>query len=387
MDFSTNDVTKSIVLSITHVDKKLLLMKRILFASCAVLLLGSFEGFAQDPTFSQFYANKIYINPAFAGAEQGLRLHFNYRNLWTSVPSDFSTFSAGVDVADHNISGGLGFIAINSKEGEGQLRTQQYGLMYSYRLIVLPRMFDIHMGIGAHYIRKDIEDWESFIFSDQINAYNNDIGVSAVTPPDRMYVEMPDFNAGALARFNIKLSGGRPPISNTIGFAAHHVSQPNESLMGRNEPLPIKYVGHLSTMIPVGKRKSKNPFYISPNVMYEHQKNLNTLNAGLYAIKAPVMLGVWYRNGGTFKIDNSDAVMINIGARFEDKAKRFMMQIGYSYDVTISKLAGSTAGTHEVACIIEFTRAALFGRKNPSARKRARNCYKWRGPNSMPKVF
>ena len=362
-------------------------MRRFLFASYTFVLLGSVEGFAQDPTFSQFYANKIYVNPAFAGAEQGLRLHFNYRNLWTSVPSDFSTFSAGIDVADHNISGGLGFIAINSKEGEGQLRTQQYGLMYSYRLIVLPRMFDLHFGIGAHYLRKDINDWDSFIFSDQINAYNTDIGATSVMRPERLYVEMPDFNAGMLGRFNIKLKGGKPPISTTVGFAAHHLSQPNESLLGRNEPLPIRWVGHFSTMIPVGKRKGRNPFYISPNVMYEHQKNLNTLNAGIYAMKAPVMLGIWYRNGGTFKIDNSDAVMINLGARFEDKAKRFMMQIGYSYDVTISKLAGSTAGTHEVAVIIEFTRAALFGSKNPSARKRARNCYKWRGPNSMPKVF
>ncbi|MFT4525577.1 MAG: type IX secretion system PorP/SprF family membrane protein [Granulosicoccus sp.] len=362
-------------------------MRRILFVTCAVVLLGSLKGFAQDPTFSQFYANKIYVNPAFAGSEQGMRLNFNYKNLWTGVPSDFSTFSAGIDVADHNISGGLGFIAINSKEGEGQINTQQYGLMYSYRLIVLPRIFDIHMGIGAHYLRKEIGDWDSFIFSDQINAYNNDIVGSSVVRPEKLFVEMPDFNAGFIARFNIKPKGGRRPISNTIGFAAHHLSQPNESLLGRNEPLPMKFVGHFSMMIPVGKKKSRSPLYLSPNIMYEHQKNLSTLNAGLYAMKAPVMVGVWYRNGGTFTIDNSDAIMVNIGVRFADKAKRFMMQLGYSYDMTISKLAGSTAGTHEVALIIEFTRASLFGSKNPSARKRARNCYKWRGPNSMPKVF
>lgn len=362
-------------------------MRQSLLLTGLVVLLGFSEGFAQDPTFTQFYANKIYVNPAFAGAEQGLRLHFNYRNLWTSVPSKFETFSAGIDVADHNISGGLGFIAVNSVEGEGKLRTQDYGLMYSYRLIVLPKAFDMHFGLGIHYLRKEIGDWDQFVFSDQLHPIYGNVNPSSVARPERLYAEMPDVNAGFLARFNFKVKRSRQPVSNTIGFAAHHITQPNESLLGRNEKMPIRWVAHYSMMWPVSKRKAKNPLYISPNFMYEHQRNLNTLNIGLYAMKAPVMLGVWYRNGGTFRIDNTDAIMVNVGARFADKAQRFMMQVGYSYDITISKLAGSTAGTHEIALIIEFTRAGLFGIKNPSARKRARNCYKWRGPKSMPKVF
>jgi len=37
-----------------------------------VLLLGfiSINASAQDPQFTQFYANPIYLNPAFAGCEK-----------------------------------------------------------------------------------------------------------------------------------------------------------------------------------------------------------------------------------------------------------------------------------------------------------------------------
>jgi type IX secretion system PorP/SprF family membrane protein len=195
-----------------------------------------------------------------------------------------------------------------------------------------------------------------------------------------------------LARFNIKPGGGsktvrsRKVIANTLGFAAHHITSPNESLLGRTEKLPIRFLGHYSMLVSLSKVRSKNPFYLSPNIMYEHQRNLSTLNVGLYALRAPIMIGLWYRNELKFESDDTDALMFNIGMRGMTRRKTFMYQIGYSYDLTLSKLAGSTAGSHEIAVIIEFTRAG-FGKKSRYAKKRARNCYNWHGPRSTPKVF
>ena len=80
-------------------------MMRILLFAITVGILVMSEAFAQDATFTQFYANRTYINPAYAGADLGLRFNFNYRNLWTAVPGDFSTFSGGVDIGDPNIFG------------------------------------------------------------------------------------------------------------------------------------------------------------------------------------------------------------------------------------------------------------------------------------------
>lgn len=365
------------------------MMRKLLILGTVSVLVWS-NAFAQDPTFTQFYANRTYINPAYAGADLGLRINFNYRNLWTAIPGDFSTFSGGIDIGDPNIFGGIGFLAVSGTEGEGQLQTQRYSLMYSYRLIVVPRMFDLHFGLDAAYLSKEIKDWDAFIFSDQLHPIYGNINPSNVEQPERLRAVMPDFNAGILARFNIKKGGGRmrsrKTIANSIGFAAHHITQPNESLLGRTEKLPIRLLAHYNMLVSLSKVRSRNPFYLSPNILYEHQRQLSTLNVGMYALRAPLMVGVWYRNEFKFEADDTDALMFNIGLRGMNQRKTFMYQIGYSYDLTLSKLAGSTSGSHEIALIIEFTRAG-FGKKSRYAKKRARNCYNWHGPRSTPKIF
>ncbi|MCF8278461.1 MAG: PorP/SprF family type IX secretion system membrane protein [Flavobacteriales bacterium] len=363
---------------------------RKLLLSVFIGVMGWTSAHAQDPTFTQFYANRTYINPAYAGADMGLRFNMNYRNLWTAVPGDFSTYSAGVDIGDPNIFGGIGFLAAVGNEGEGRLQTQRYSLMYSYRLIVIPRSFDIHFGVDAAYMSKEIKDWNAFVFSDQLHPIYGNINPSSVQQPDKLKIVMPDFNAGMLARFNLTPGGGRmrsrKTISNTIGFAAHHITQPNESLTGRTEKLPIRFLAHYTMMVSLSKVRSRNPFYLSPNIMYEHQRTLSTLNVGMYAMRAPVMIGLWYRNEFKFESNDTDALMFNIGMRGTNRLKTFMYQIGYSYDLTLSKLAGSTSGSHEIALILELTRAS-FNKKSAIAKKRARNCYNWHGPGTTPKVF
>lgn len=364
-------------------------MKRILLSSILISLIQVWNASAQDPTFTQFWAARTYINPAFAGADDGVRVHGNYRNLWTSIPGDFSTYAAGIEVGNPSLFGGLAFQAVIGNEGEGQLQTQRYSLMYAYRLIVIPRMFDIHFGVDAAYMSKQIRDWDAFVFSDQLHPIYGNVSPSNVNRPERLKVEMPDFNAGILARFNFMPGKGRSKtrkvIGNTFGFAAHHITSPNESLTGKTEKLPVKFVTHYSVMIPLNKKRTKYPVYLSPNIMYEFQKNLSTMNFGMYAMREPVMIGVWYRNEMRFEANDSDAIMFNVGVRGEDRRKTFMYQIGYSYDLTISKLAGATAGSHEIALTFEFRTRSRAKSKN--ARNRARNCYNFNGPKSMPKVF
>jgi type IX secretion system PorP/SprF family membrane protein len=364
-------------------------MMRLLLSTVLLAMLSVGSAYAQDPTFTQFFAARTYINPAFAGADDGLRVHANYRNLWTSIPGDFSTYAAGVDIGNPALFGGIGFQAVVGNEGEGQLQTQRYSLMYSYRLIVLPRMFDIHFGVDAAYMSKQIRDWDAFVFSDQLHPIYGNVNPSNVQRPEQLKVEMPDFNAGFLARFNFMPGKGksktRKVIGNTLGFAAHHLTSPNESLTGRTEKLPVKFVAHYSMMWPVTKRKIKVPVFISPNIMYEHQRNLSTMNFGIFAMRAPLMLGVWYRNELRLEADDSDAIMFNLGIRGTDRKNTFGYQIGYSYDLTISKLAGSVAGSHEIALSFEFRGAGKTKSKN--ARNRARNCYNFNGPKNTAKVF
>ena len=53
----------------------------------AIVLLSEIKIFAQDPIFTQFYSNPVYLNPAFTGSNKCPRIVSNYRNQWPSFLS------------------------------------------------------------------------------------------------------------------------------------------------------------------------------------------------------------------------------------------------------------------------------------------------------------
>ncbi|MBL7917274.1 MAG: type IX secretion system membrane protein PorP/SprF, partial [Bacteroidia bacterium] len=83
-----------------------------------------------------------------------------------------------------------------------------------------------------------------------------------------------------------------------------------------------------------------NESYLSPNILFQAQQKFRQLNLGLYYVKGAFVAGLWYRN--------SDAVIALIGVQNNN------FKFGYSYDVTVSKLSGNTAGSHEISLQIQF---------------------------------
>lgn len=66
--------------------------------SCCILLIFVCvsKSHAQDPQYSQYYANALYLSPAFAGADQNSRAIFATRYQWPGLDAAFvsNTFSA-----------------------------------------------------------------------------------------------------------------------------------------------------------------------------------------------------------------------------------------------------------------------------------------------------
>ena len=125
-------------------------MKKILLT---VLYVTVFLYFAngQDPTFSQFYANKIYLNPAFAGSQQGLTLATSYRSQWSYVPGGFTTYAVSADIQEPYLNSSFGFLALQDTEGEGLLTTTTAGLVYGY-ILRLSKTANIHMAMKTSLI-------------------------------------------------------------------------------------------------------------------------------------------------------------------------------------------------------------------------------------------
>ncbi|MDX1447161.1 PorP/SprF family type IX secretion system membrane protein, partial [Lishizhenia sp.] len=122
---------------------------------------------AQDPQFSQFYANPIYLNPAFAGTNGCPRVAANYRNQWPSLSGNYVTYSASYDQYFNNINGGFGVIATHDQQGQGTIQHSTLSLIYSYHLKV-NRKFTMLFGAKATWNQKFL-DWSRLTFGDMID--------------------------------------------------------------------------------------------------------------------------------------------------------------------------------------------------------------------------
>ncbi|MCE2743127.1 MAG: type IX secretion system membrane protein PorP/SprF [Fluviicola sp.] len=279
---------------------------------------------AQDPTFTQFYANPIYLNPAFAGSNNCPRFAVNYRNEWPNLSGNYVTTSASYDQYVKNISGGIGVLITNDQQGKGTIQTSMLGLVYSYHVKV-NRKFSLMFGARASWYQKTL-DWDKLTFGDMIDPRKGFIYATGDVP-----------RGGKRGFFDA--SAGVVGYSKNFffGFASHHLNEPNESMIIGNSKLPMRLTGHMGAEIKLGKKsRYNNGTSIMPNVIYQYQQGFQELCIGTYIKHNVFTTGIWFRN--------KDAFIVSLGIN----SKNF--KIGYSYDVTVSKLNNGTShGSHEIS--------------------------------------
>ncbi len=302
-----------------------MIVKRILMT---LLLLNACSAFAQDPEFTQFYANPLYLNPAFAGSSRCPRLNLNYRNQWPALTGTFVTYSTSYDQHFDGISGGLGLLVLNDKAGEGTLSTTDLSLIYAYQLNVT-REFSIRAGLQGTLVQKKV-DWDKLTFGDMIDPRYGFIYPTTEIRPETTK-SFWDFSAGLLA-YSSRLYGG---------VAVNHLTEPEESFIrpAPGSKLPMKLTAHAGALLPIaGKRNEET--YISPNILYQVQRDFQQFNVGVYVAKPPLVGGLWYRN--------QDSFIALVGLQ------QGIFKFGYSYDLTVSKLANASAGSHELSFSMQF---------------------------------
>jgi type IX secretion system PorP/SprF family membrane protein len=310
-------------------------MKNNIFKSVllvfTLILLGKSAN-AQDPAFSQFYSNPLYLNPAFAGANNGgcPTSTLNYRDQWPGIGRTYVTYSASYDQHVDALGGGLGVIVAQDKSGSGNLNTLHASLLYSY-LLEVNRDFTVKAGFEASYRTLNL-DWNNLTFGDMIDPT---YGFIYTTDEDIVNnasnVSFPDFSAGVLGYTENMF----------FGFSAHHLTQPDQGFISVSN-LPRKYTAHIGGNFPISRYKN-NVTTISPNFLYQKQQEFQQFNYGVYIKRGPIVGGLWTRNS----VKNFDSFILMFGL-VQDAFK-----FGYSYDITVSNLRNSnTLGAHELSFTI-----------------------------------
>lgn len=315
------------------------MIKRILLF--LMMTLTGLKGWSQDPQFSQFYANPLYLNPALAGGALAPRLTANYRNQWPALSANFVTASFGADVFLPNYNSGIGVQVTTDSQGLGNLKSTDVSLQYSYQLS-LNDVTSLRLGIQGGFASRTL-DYFGLTFGDQ---YNN--GGYTGNPSSDPFaqggpnVSYADFSTGMMVYSDWYW----------LGLAAHHINRPNQAFSGTEARLPVKASLQAGLRIPfagytfLGNEIDKEKT-ISPAILYKKQGKYDQLDMGLYVTIEPLVLGMWYR-GIPFKkyepsINNHESLVFLAGFR-QDK-----FSIGYSYDLTISTLGAGSGGAHEIS--------------------------------------
>ncbi|NJM15579.1 MAG: PorP/SprF family type IX secretion system membrane protein [Bacteroidales bacterium] len=100
------------------------------------------KGFGQDPQFTQFYSNPLYLAPSFAGAIDGSRISLNARNQWVGkgLGAPFKTISFSFDHYFSSFNSGVGLLVMRDVAGDGNLGVLNVGLQYSYNFKIFNTM-------------------------------------------------------------------------------------------------------------------------------------------------------------------------------------------------------------------------------------------------------
>lgn len=313
-----------------------------IYTICVALMFASIHRiWAQDPMFSQFHAAPLQLNPALTGVVDAPVLHLNYRNQWAGINNAYATYAASFSQYSASLRSGFGVSMLADVAGNGIYNTTQVGGSYAYD-IRFSDNFYIRTGLEANFVNKRL-NWNKLVFLDQINpetgAYdsNGNLNPTAEAQANNN-VNYFDLGMGMLVKAEYWYGG----------FSLKHLNAPNEGFYRTNAiggELPMRITLHGGAEIPLNKhnKRSKTSF-LSPNVLFVKQRQFHQLNIGAYIEHESFFGGIWFRH----VFGNSDATIISAGF------KKGVIKVGYSYDLTVSRLTAATGGTHEISLILNF---------------------------------
>ena len=312
--------------------KSLLLL--ILFFS----MISEMKLEAQDVSFSQVYSSPIYLSPSFSGFTSGGRVIINYRDQWPSIPHTFRTYAVSYDQFVDMINSGFGLLFLQDNQGGGQIVTQNAGLNYAYELPITSDIF-FRPGLQFKYLglRTDPGKMIDVDQSGVRNPWKNDADFEVVQHHKL------DFTASLMVYSNFFWAGATVDhlVKNNIGFT-HNM----ETYM------PVKitvFGGGKWRYIESTRGRSEQSATFA--FMFRRQERFQQLDLGVYWNVSPLEAGIWYRGIpgiSTGGLSNNDAIIFSLGVSLG------RIYVAYSYDLTLSKLAGYSGGSNEFSLIYRF---------------------------------
>lgn len=308
----------------------------------SLLVLCSTHLFAQDPQFTQFANNQMYLNPAFTGAVDNQRFTAVYRNQWPGVKRSYSTYMVSYDKNLDDYNSGVGGYVLQDRNGSANLIGTSGVLNYAYK-IKTGFSSQIRPSVSVGLAQKRI-DFTKLVLNDQFitgAAVSEDVGLANT-------VTYLDLGTGAI--FSSDHFWG--------GIAVKHLNRPNVNVLGGTENLPINISTHAGYRIVIKANDTnsvKPEQALSLMANFRHESGNDQLDFGLVYNYKSILAGIYYRGlppkKNEFGSNGNEGLAIMAGVDLPGKN----IKICYSYDLTISSLNNKySAGAHELSINFEL---------------------------------
>ncbi len=317
---------------------------------------------AQDPSFSQFYANRTYLNPALTGLQEGTSVALASRIQWVSVDKGFRTYDLALEQQIPVLGVGLGLQFTRDEELLAAFNTQRFGFLFSYT--IGGRHHNWHFGLRPGLVQQSI-DWDQLIFSGQLDPLYGLISGQLLSPAtDR--VSYADLDFGAAWRWDM---GSRNHERGLLaGISLHHLpwlfsqsAEGNSSFLnGRARPAP-RITFHAAMRLPASffKANRRGVLYWMPVAKWDIQsyrpfqpgESIMVTTLGVNLFVEQFYCGVMYQNRiVTPNVRHTDALIFTVGGyqlrKRSDVEPRFFL--GLSADLNLSGLSFGSGQVFEL---------------------------------------
>jgi len=332
-------------------------MKRaFLFAFCTCYTVAT--AFAQQlPHYTQYVLNNYIINPAVAGIENYTDVKISHRHQWVGIDgapvTTYLTIHGPLKKADYERETATGFHA----SGENP-RGKAYWLEYEKA--------EPHAGVGLTILNDRTGPLNRFA---AYGTFAYHLGISAQTSLSAGVsagIKNTSLDAGKLT-FDVPVdpavagSGYLNKVSPDVSVGLWLYSADYFAGLSAQNVIPSKLKFAEDTVKLVGGKQIPHLF-LTAGYRFFMTDDISFLPSGLlkYVSSTPVSFDInakfQYRDflwaGGSYRYNDSWAAMVGLNISNT-------LNIGYSYDITTSKLNTVSRGSHEI--VVGFLLGNRFG--------------------------
>jgi type IX secretion system PorP/SprF family membrane protein len=294
---------------------------RIATACIALALLQSIQTFGQnDPMFTQYMFNEMYVNPAYAGSRENISVTGLIREQWVGLDGAPSTQTLSAHAPVWGKKVGIGLTFLNEKIGVSK-RTG-FNLNGAYRIPMDQNTLSFGLQLGMNSISENLLDLG--LASDnqfQLNtgkqlAPNFGFGTYYLAPKWYVGLSIP-----RMIQNRLDVANGTGDVQNKLNVKDWHYFLTAGSIHALTSDLKLKPAVMIKTV-----NGAPMELDLSCNLM----------------LRDFVWAGLAYRTG--------DAVSLLLGAQLTKQ-----LRLGYSYDLSTSELKDFNSGSHEIMLGYDFS--------------------------------